>query len=105
MTLDARAALPETEADELIESLLGGSQLEEEARTRIRQVAEGNPLFVEQLLALLAEGGEADRVPSTIQALLAARLDALPHEERDLLERASIVGLEFEWEALGELAA
>ena len=101
LTLDP---LGETEADELIEGLLGGSQLEEGARTRIRQVAEGNPLFVEQLLALLAEGGEVDRVPSTIQALLAARLDALPNEERDLLERASIVGLEFEWEALGELA-
>ena len=67
-------------------------------------MAEGNPLFVEQLLAMLAEGGEADRVPSTIQALLAARLDGLPDEERDLLERASVVGLEFEWEALGELA-
>ena len=67
-------------------------------------MAEGNPLFVEQLLAMLAEGGEPDRVPSTIQALLAARLDALPDEERDVLERASVVGLEFEWEALGELA-
>jgi class 3 adenylate cyclase len=96
--------LAESEADELIESLLGGLQLEDEARVRVRNVAEGNPLFVEQTLAMLAEGGEAERVPSTIQALLAARLDALPDEERDLLEHASVVGLEFEWEALGELA-
>jgi class 3 adenylate cyclase/tetratricopeptide (TPR) repeat protein len=95
--------LAESEADELIESLLGGSLLEAEARARVRKVAEGNPLFVEQLLAMLAEGGESDQVPATIQALLAARLDALPEEERDLLERASIVGLEFEWEALSEL--
>jgi len=96
--------LAESEADELIQSLLGGSPLDEEARTRIRMVAEGNPLFVEQLLALLAEGGDSDRIPSTIQALLAARLDGLPEEERDVLERASVVGLDFEWEVLGELA-
>ncbi len=92
------------EADELMKSLLGASQLEPEVRARIQQVAEGNPLFVEQLIAMLAEGGEADRVPATIHALLAARLDALPEAERDLLERASVVGLDFEWEALGELA-
>jgi class 3 adenylate cyclase/tetratricopeptide (TPR) repeat protein len=96
--------LAESEADELIESLLGGSLLEADARARVRKVAEGNPLFVEQLLAMLAEGGESDQVPATIQSLLAARLDALPADERDLLERASVVGLEFEWEALGELA-
>ena len=96
--------LAESEADALIESLLGGSQLEEVARARIRQVAGGNPLFVEQLLATLVEGSETDRVPSTIQALLAARLDALPAEERDLLERAAVVGLDFEWVALAELA-
>jgi predicted ATPase len=96
--------LAESEADELINSLLGGSRLEKEARVRIGQVAEGNPLFVEQLLAMLAEGGKADRVPATIQAPLAARLDALPEEERDLLERASVIGFEFEWELLGELA-
>jgi class 3 adenylate cyclase/tetratricopeptide (TPR) repeat protein len=96
--------LDESEADELIESRLGGVQLEEEARARIRRVAEGNPLFVEQLLAMLAEGGDADRVPPTMHALLGARLDALPGDERDLLERAAVVGLEFEWEALGELA-
>ncbi|MQB01924.1 MAG: AAA family ATPase [Actinobacteria bacterium] len=96
--------LAKSEAEELIESLLGGSQLEDEARARIQDVAEGNPLFVEQLLAMVTEEGEADRVPSTIHALLAARLDALPEKEQDLLERASVIGFDFEWEALGELA-
>jgi class 3 adenylate cyclase/tetratricopeptide (TPR) repeat protein len=93
------------ESEELIEELLGGAQLDGEVRARIRNAAEGNPLYVEQSLALLAEGGSPDQVPPTIHALLAARLDALPDDERDLLERASVVGLEFEWEALGELAA
>ncbi len=53
---------------------------------------------------MLVEGGDPESVPATIQALLAARLDSLPHEERAVLERASVVGLEFEWEALGALA-
>jgi class 3 adenylate cyclase/tetratricopeptide (TPR) repeat protein len=97
--------LSQSESEELIEELLGGAQLEDEARARIRNGAEGNPLFVEQSLAMLAEGGLPDQVPPTIHALLAARLDGLPDDERDLLERASVIGLEFEWEALGELAS
>ncbi len=111
---DARAAwsgeaimlepLSGEESDELIESLLGGAELEDATRFRIRDVAEGNPLFVEQLLAMLADGAAPDEVPATIHALLAARLDALPDEEREVVERASVVGLDFEWEALGELA-
>jgi class 3 adenylate cyclase len=96
--------LSEGESDQLIDELVGGSQLEDAAHVRIREVAEGNPLFVEQFLAMLAEGGDPEHVPPTMHALLAARLDALSGEERDLLERASVVGLEFEWEALAELA-
>jgi class 3 adenylate cyclase/tetratricopeptide (TPR) repeat protein len=95
--------LSQGESDELIEGLLGGSQLDDDTRARVREVAEGNPLFVEQVLAMLAEGGIPEHVPPTIQALIAARLDALPEDERDVLELASVIGLEFEWEALGEL--
>jgi class 3 adenylate cyclase/tetratricopeptide (TPR) repeat protein len=96
--------LTDEESDELVESLLGEATLDEAARSHIRDVAEGNPLFVEQLLAMLADGAPPDEVPATIQALLAARLDGLPDEEREIVERASVVGLDFEWEALGELA-
>ena len=53
---------------------------------------------------MIAEGGDPEHVPPTMHALLAARLDALPDEERDLLERASVVGFEFEWAALAALA-
>ena len=96
--------LSRTESDELIDGLLLDSRLDHVDRARITEAAEGNPLFVEQLLAMLAEGGDPERVPATIQALLAARVDSLPDEEREVLERASVVGLEFEWEALGDLA-
>jgi class 3 adenylate cyclase/tetratricopeptide (TPR) repeat protein len=95
--------LSDAESDQLIDERARGSQLELATRVRIREVAEGNPLFVEQLLAMRAEGDDLEHVPPTIQALVAARLDALPDAERDLLERASVVGLEFEWEALANL--
>ena len=97
--------LSEGQTDELIGEWLGATPLDGASRARILEVADGNPLFVEQLLAMVAEGGPPGRVPETIQALLAARLDALPPEERDVVERASVVGLQFEWEALGELAS
>ena len=100
------APLSEAESAELIDALLGQIELDPDVRRRVTDAAEGNPLFVEQLLAMLAEGGgDNAEVPPTIQALLAARLDSLPAEERDVLERASVIGLEFEWEALGELAS
>ena len=97
--------LTPTESHELMENLLPHSELGADTRARISGLAAGNPLFVEQLLAMIAEGGDPAQVPATIQALLAARLDALPPEERGLLERAAVVGLEFEWDALRELAA
>jgi class 3 adenylate cyclase/tetratricopeptide (TPR) repeat protein len=97
--------LSPAESDELIEELLSRSELTVDTRARIGEVAAGNPLFVEQLLAMLVDGGDPERVPPTIHALLAARLDSLPEEEREILERASVVGLEFEWEVLGELAS
>jgi class 3 adenylate cyclase/tetratricopeptide (TPR) repeat protein len=96
--------LSQGESEELVQGLLAGSQVDDAVRARISDAAEGNPLFVEQLLAMLMEGGDLEHVPPTIQALLAARLDSLPGEEREVLERASVIGLEFEWEALGELA-
>src|SRR5207244_763144 len=55
----------------------------------------GNPLYVEQMAAMLAEGGPADAIPPSIHALLAARLDRLPPEERAILERAAVAGKEF----------
>jgi class 3 adenylate cyclase/tetratricopeptide (TPR) repeat protein len=76
----------------------------EEARARIVEVAEGNPLFVEQLVAIQAESGD-DRfeIPPTVQALLAARIDRLAPEERAVIERASVEGRQFHRGAVQEL--
>ncbi len=96
--------LTERESDELIGRMSDGSDVALETRAGIRQVAEGNPLFVEQLLATIAAGGTLERMPDTIHALLAARIDALPPEEREILERASIIGHVFTWDDLSILA-
>jgi len=88
-------ALSADETDALLEGL-GGTILESDQRARIVETAEGNPLFLEQLLALALEGGLAERaLPETIQALLAARLDRLGPGERAVLERGAVVGKEF----------
>src|SRR5439155_1398522 len=66
-------------------------------RTRIRDAAEGNPLFVEEMLAMVRESGNGGDVvvPPTIQALLAARLDQLDPSERAVLERGAVEGKVF----------
>jgi class 3 adenylate cyclase/tetratricopeptide (TPR) repeat protein len=77
------------------ETLLDGlGDFDPEARRRIREAAEGNPLFAEQLAALALDGGPTV-LPPTIQALLAERLDRLEPTERIVLEHASVVGREF----------
>jgi DNA-binding SARP family transcriptional activator len=88
-------ALSAEETDALLDGL-GGTVLESDQRARIVETAEGNPLFIEQLLALALEGGLAERaLPETVQALLAARLDRLGPGERAVLERGAVVGKEF----------
>jgi len=77
--------------------------------TKAAQVAkagEGNPLFIEQLAAVMSErgGDESGSLPTTIRGLVAARLDALPVEEREVILDASIVGRIFWRGALERIA-
>ena len=90
--------LADSESGALIDNLGGFAGLDRSARSRILEAAEGNPLYVEQMLALLAEEGVSDDsvlVPPSIQALLSARLDRLGPGERAVIERAAVVGREF----------
>jgi class 3 adenylate cyclase len=63
----------------------------------IAAAAEGNPLFIEQLAAVMSEGSmdQETALPSTIRGVLAARLDALPAAERALLLDAAVIGKTF----------
>ena len=81
---------------------LGG--VTDELRERIVVAAEGNPLFLEEMLALVRDNpGETVEVPPTIQALLAARLDQLDPAERSVLERGSVEGRIFHRGAVAAL--
>ena len=86
------------DARRFLDHKLGQRHLSAAQRAQILSTAEGNPLFVEQLLAVSAEhpGWNRDsQVPVTIQALLAARLDRLSPDERALIQRAAVIGREF----------
>jgi class 3 adenylate cyclase/tetratricopeptide (TPR) repeat protein len=81
---------------------LGG--VNDDLRKRIVQVAEGNPLFLEEMLALVRDSPDGEvEVPPTIQALLAARLDQLDPAERAVLERGSVEGRTFHRGAVAAL--
>jgi class 3 adenylate cyclase/tetratricopeptide (TPR) repeat protein len=88
--------LTSDEANELIDRLLPADEVTNSAlRSRVQEVAAGNPLFLEEIAAVVASSGGAVSVPPTIQALLAARLDQLEPGERRVLERGSVEGRSF----------
>ena len=103
----------------LIENLLGRARLPETARRLIVQAAEGNPLYVEEILRMLIDDGRLHQVdghwepvgslddvavPPTISALIAARLDRLSPNEQGVVQRGAVVGTEFWWGAITDLS-
>jgi class 3 adenylate cyclase/tetratricopeptide (TPR) repeat protein len=88
--------LKPADAAALIDKLVPAGGLEPQLRERVQATAAGNPLFVEEMLMLIAESHSADLViPPTIQVLLAARLDQLQPEERTVLGCGSVEGQSF----------
>jgi predicted ATPase/class 3 adenylate cyclase len=96
--------LTEAESDALLDEIGREWPLDAAARARITEAAEGNPLYVEQMAAMLAEGKTLDAIPPSIHALLAARLDRLPPEERAVIERAAVAGKDFTRRAVLQLS-
>ena len=90
-----------------VEALVGElDEVDASTREKIVEAADGNPLFVEQLVAMHAETGDGKlEVPPTLQALLSARIDRLGAEERAVIERASIEGRLFHRNAVAQLLA
>ncbi len=102
--------LSQNEAGKVVQNLLGGAGLSDAVAARIVEAAEGNPLFVEQVLSMLVDNGTLQfeggawravgdlsqlAIPPTVHALVAARLDALPGDERAVVDPASVIGLTF----------
>lgn len=110
--------LPTDASLHLLDALPGGAVLPDALRRRIAETAEGNPLFLEEMVGMLVEEGhlvqggggwhpaggiERVRIPGSINALLSARLDGLAPGERDVAQRAAVVGRIFERGAVTEL--
>jgi class 3 adenylate cyclase/tetratricopeptide (TPR) repeat protein len=111
--------LPDAASSVVIDNLMGGVSLPDGIRRTVARAAEGNPLFVEQLVSMLIDGGmliETDdgwqathdlehlEVPPSIQALLSARLDMLEPIEREVVDPASVIGLAFPSSAVRAIA-
>jgi predicted ATPase/class 3 adenylate cyclase len=100
-------ALEPLSADETATLLdLVSGDLPGTVRERIGQAAEGNPLFVEQMAAMMTER-EADlafAIPPTIHAVLGERLERLSTEERSVIERSSVIGRDFALTAVASLS-
>ncbi len=106
------------QSDRLVHNLLGSADLPGELSERITEAAEGNPLFVEEMLRMLVDRGLLSTeggtwtvagdlsevgVPLTLEALLTARLENLASGERRVIECASVIGEEFWPSALMQL--
>jgi tetratricopeptide (TPR) repeat protein len=94
-------------ATALLETLLGGDAGLESLKRLLLARTEGNPLFLEESVRSLVDdrmltgergayrlvkAPETVHVPATVQAILAARIDRLPAEDKDLLQMAAVVG-------------
>jgi predicted ATPase len=120
----ARVVLQPLTSDEstlIIDNLLERAKLPATIRERLIASADGNPLYVEQMLSMLVDDGVVRRddsgewiatadaaivhVPPTISALIAARLDRLATEERVVLDTGSVAGMVFYEDAVRELSA
>jgi predicted ATPase/class 3 adenylate cyclase len=89
--------LAPTESEQLIDALDGS--LGEAERQEVLAKTEGNPLFLEETMRMLTEEGteRIGRIPDTLQALIAARIDRLAPDAKALLQRAAVIGRIF-WE-------
>ena len=96
-------ALTDSCAHELVRQLLAQAVDQEALARRVDEAAGGNPLFIEELVAWLSEGGAAGGgLPANLKAIIAARVDQLSAPERQVILDASVVG-DFFW--LGSLQA
>ena len=99
------APLSDEDTARLLAGLLGTPVLEADQQAALLQRAGGNPLFAEEYARMLADGTEpVSAAPETLQGVVAARIDALANEEKELLQLAAVLGKVFWTDALSALA-
>jgi len=103
----------------MLSTLLGDDESVAPLKRLIAEKTEGNPLFMEEIYRALIEEGvlvrdgtlritqplNALKIPATVQAILAARIDRLPAEQKDLLETVAVIGKDFRLGLVGKVAA
>jgi class 3 adenylate cyclase/tetratricopeptide (TPR) repeat protein len=92
-------ALDPAAADELARAMLG-DEVDDDVRSSLLERSGGNPLFLEELAAMVTECGSVGELPDTLRGLVAARLDRLDPTEREMLENAAVLGPSGHWSAL-----
>ena len=111
--------LPPASADEFLHALLGDDSSLMPLKRLLIERTEGNPFFLEESVRTLVETGvlvgepgtyrlakpvDSLQVPATVQAVLAARIDRLPPEEKHLLQTAAVIGTEVSFTLLQAIA-
>src|SRR5213083_1777364 len=95
------------DSEALAGALLKEHQLAEHVQARLLDKTEGNPLFVEETVRMLLEQGAdgGDRIPDSLQAMIAARIDRLPAGAKIVLQRGSVIGRTFWAGAIDHLSS
>ncbi|HUQ16393.1 MAG TPA: adenylate/guanylate cyclase domain-containing protein, partial [Candidatus Saccharimonadales bacterium] len=112
--------LSDPESERLLGELVSGTTLPEDLRRRILEKAEGNPLFIEEIVHALVDAQALVRgndgkfqvakdatdvpVPESVQTLIAARIDRLDEPARHVLQAASVIGRTFGYRILQRVA-
>ena len=111
--------LDEASSDELVENLLELADVPVAIKELVQRRSEGNPFYVEELIRELIErkiliqrDGQWQasqaiaevEVPETLEKVIQARLDRLPHPERTTLQAASVIGRRFAYRVLGAIS-
>ncbi len=111
--------LPPASADEFLQALLGDDPSLQPLKPLLIARTGGNPFFLEESVRTLVETGilvgapgayrlatpvDSLQMPATVQAVLAARIDRLPPEEKHMLQTAAVIGTEVPWPLLQAIA-
>jgi class 3 adenylate cyclase/tetratricopeptide (TPR) repeat protein len=90
------APLSDDETARLVHALLERAVLPAEVQTALLERAGGNPLYAEEFVRMTSERGSEDlELPESVQGIIAARVDALDPDDKELLQVAAVVGKVF----------
>jgi len=105
VTTVSLAPLAGDETARLVFALLERSVIDAETQQELVERSAGNPLYAEEFVRMVEAGGTIDgRLPETVQGIVAARIDLLPPEEKQLVQHAAVLGKVFWSDALSTVA-